>query len=149
MGWVKVQAVGADHSSCCFAPDGHIYDGGSPMGFIIHTADRKTRIYHGGDTNVFSDMEIIEELYAPTHLLLPIGGNFTMGPKEAAYAVTRFLKSAQILIPMHYATFPLLYGTVEDLEKEIVEWKKTYERAPFKVVNAHTLLEGPHHPLPL
>ena len=47
-------------------------------------------IYHAGDTGVFGDMQIIQDLYEPTHLLLPIGGNFTMGPEEAAYAIKRF-----------------------------------------------------------
>ena len=35
-------------------------------------------IYHAGDTGVFLDMQLIDELYKPDYLLLPIGGNFTM-----------------------------------------------------------------------
>ena len=148
VGWARIQAVTADHSSNCQCPAGHIYDGGAPIGFVIYTADRRTRIYHGGDTNVFSEMRIIEDLYSPTHLLLPIGGNFTMGPKEAAFAVSKFLRSAQVFIPMHYGTTPRLYGTFEELEKELPEWKKKYKRDDFKLVNPHTLLKPEMHPLP-
>ena len=74
------------------------------------------KIYHAGDTNVFGDMAIIDQLYKPTHLMLPIGGHFTMGPREAALAVARYLKQAKVVIPMHFGTFPLLKGTVADFQ---------------------------------
>ena len=45
--------------------------------------------------------------------MIPIGDLFTMSPLEASYAC-RFLK-ARYIIPMHYATFPLLTGTPEEL----------------------------------
>lgn len=76
-------------------------------------------IYHAGDTNVFAGMEIINHLYKPTHVLLPIGGIFTMGPLEAAYAVAKYFHHSKVVIPMHFGTMPLLYGTVEDFEKEL------------------------------
>ena len=58
-------------------------------------------------------MHLIDELYKPSHILLPIGGNYTMGPEEAAYAAHHFFKNANIVIPMHFGTFPLLPGTFE------------------------------------
>lgn len=139
-GWCKVQMVGADHSSSCMGPDGHIHMGGEPAGFVLMAHDFS--IYHGGDTNVFTDMEIINYLYRPTHLLIPIGGNFTMGPREAAYAVMRFFSHAKVVIPMHYGTFPLLKGTVEELEKEIEKFYEDFKREAFRVVDPHTLLES-------
>ena len=45
------------------------------------------RIYHAGDTNIFSDMKLIDELYKPDIALLPIGDCLGMGPREAAYCV--------------------------------------------------------------
>jgi L-ascorbate metabolism protein UlaG (beta-lactamase superfamily) len=60
-------------------------------------------IYHAGDTAVFGDMELIGELYKPDIACLPIGDLFTMGPREAAYAI-RMLGVKQV-IPIHYATF--------------------------------------------
>ena len=100
LGFCKITMVGADHSSSCGIHEGNIIDGGAPAGFVIRFGD--TSIYHAGDTGVFTDMTIINELYSPTHLLLPIGGNFTMGPEEAAYAVKKFLTNAKFIIPMHY-----------------------------------------------
>ena len=85
MGFCKLSMTSADHSSSCGFHEGHLVDGGAPAGWVLRFSD--VSIYHAGDTGVFGDMQIINELYAPTHLLLPIGGNFTMGPEEAAYAV--------------------------------------------------------------
>lgn len=84
--------VGADHSSGCMAADSNLHPGGEPAGFVVSA--HNFSIYHAGDTNVFTDMDIINYLYKPTHLLLPIGGHFTMGPREAAYAVSKFLTHA-------------------------------------------------------
>ena len=71
-------------------------------------------------------MAIIRELYAPEIALLPIGDHFTMGPREAAYACN--LLKPKTVIPMHFATFPMLTGTPGALHKlvrnvEIVEMK--------------------------
>ena len=96
------------------------------------------RIYHAGDTNVFGDMGIIDQLYKPTHLLLPIGGHFTMGPREAALAVARYLKQAQVVIPMHFATLPLLKGTVEEFEKHLEIMSAEFSRDAIKVVDPHS-----------
>lgn len=75
---------------------------GNESGVIIR-GDGKT-IYHAGDTALFSDMSLIRELYHPNIALLPIGGYFTMGPREAAIAGDMI--GADISIPMHYDTFP-------------------------------------------
>jgi L-ascorbate metabolism protein UlaG (beta-lactamase superfamily) len=61
-------------------------------------------------------MKLIAELYRPQLACLPIGDLFTMGPKEAAVA-TRLL-GVQHVIPMHYATFPMLTGTPEAFRAE-------------------------------
>jgi L-ascorbate metabolism protein UlaG (beta-lactamase superfamily) len=58
--------------------------------------------------------------------LLPIGGHFTMGPKEAALAV-KYLDPKKVL-PLHFGTFPPLKGKPEELAKlvgagvEVVCW---------------------------
>jgi len=73
-------------------------------------------VYHAGDTALFSDMKLIGELYKPDLALLPIGDHFTMGPREAAHAI-RFL-GVKHVVPMHYATFPVLVGRPEQLQQE-------------------------------
>lgn len=88
---------------------------GEPAAYIVRMPGRFT-LYHAGDTAVFGDMKLIGELYKPELAMLPIGDRFTMGPREAAYA-TRLL-GVKHVIPMHYATFPFLTGTVEGFRKE-------------------------------
>ena len=88
---------------------------GEPAGLVIRMSGGFT-VYHAGDTSLFSDMKLIGELYKPDVALLPIGDHFTMGPREAAHAV-RFL-GVKHVIPMHYATFPFLTGTPEQLKQQ-------------------------------
>lgn len=109
MGFTMVHAV---HSSGISTDHGLVY-GGEAGGFVIQLENGLT-IYHAGDTNVFSDMGLIRDLYAPEIALLPIGGHFTMSPKEAAYAVG--LLGSRVVIPMHYGTFPVLTGTPAQLQ---------------------------------
>jgi L-ascorbate metabolism protein UlaG (beta-lactamase superfamily) len=74
-------------------------------------------IYHAGDTNVFGDMRLIGELYRPDLALLPIGGHYTMGPREAALAVE--LLGVDAVAPIHWGTFPILAGTPAALRDEL------------------------------
>ena len=65
-------------------------------------------LYFAGDTNVFTDMQLIEQLYRPELAFLPIGDLYTMSPREAA-AACRLLKARKV-VPMHFGTFPALTG---------------------------------------
>ena len=91
----------------------HSASRGSPTGVVIR--GKEATIYHAGDTGVFYSMKLIGEIYKPDIALLPIGGHFTMDPVEAAKAVE--LIRPKIAVPMHYATFPLLYGKAEEFKK--------------------------------
>ena len=115
IGDVYVTMVHADHS-CGIEDDGQIIYGGEPCGYVIQFQNG-LKIYHAGDTNVFGDMRIIHELYQPDLVMLPIGDVFTMGPREAAYACK--LLQPKAVIPMHFATFPMLTGTPAELERRI------------------------------
>jgi L-ascorbate metabolism protein UlaG (beta-lactamase superfamily) len=105
---MKVTMVHADHSCGITEDDGSIVYGGEACGFVI-TFGNGYKIYHAGDTNVFGDMRLIGELYKPDLAILPIGDVYTMGPREAAYAVK--LLGTKRVIPMHWGTFPELTGT--------------------------------------
>ncbi|MBI5140881.1 MAG: metal-dependent hydrolase [Nitrospirae bacterium] len=109
-GGIRITMVHADHSSSIKEGDA-LLPGGECVGYIVKLENGYT-IYHSGDTNVFGDMAIIRELYAPELALLPIGDRYVMGPREAAYAV-KLIRPSRI-IPTHYATFPALTGTVDD-----------------------------------
>lgn len=121
---IKVTMVHAVHS--CGITDGdQIVYGGEACGYVIEFSNG-IRIYHAGDTTVFSDMQIIRDLYAPDIALLPIGDHYTMSPREAAYACN--LLKPKTVVPMHFGTFPILTGTPTALQKlvsgvEVVEMK--------------------------
>jgi L-ascorbate metabolism protein UlaG (beta-lactamase superfamily) len=104
-GGFSVTLVRADHSS------GDIADGrptylGNPCGAIIKSPGEPT-VYHMGDTDIFSDMGLIAEIYQPAVAMVPIGDRFTMSPATAALAVKRFFKLDSV-IPCHYGTFPII-----------------------------------------
>ena len=113
---VRVTMVHADHSSVIQDGD-RMIPGGECVGYVVETDG--TTLYHAGDTNVFGDMALIRELYAPKIVLLPIGDRYTMGPREAALAV-RLLRPERI-VPAHYGTFPVLTGTVEAFREALDE----------------------------
>ena len=113
VGDIKVTMVHADHSCGIQDGDETIY-GGEACGYVIEF-ENGVKIYHAGDTNVFGDMAIIRELYAPEIVMLPVGDHFTMGPREAAYAIN--LLKPKTVIPMHFGTFPALTGTPGALQK--------------------------------
>lgn len=90
------------------------------------------KLYHAGDTNVFSDMAIIRDLYAPKIVMLPIGDHFTMSPREAAYACK--LLQPETVIPMHFGTFPVLTGTPSELQK-LVPGVKVLDLKPGQTIS--------------
>jgi L-ascorbate metabolism protein UlaG (beta-lactamase superfamily) len=111
--------------SCGIQDGDQIIYGGEACGYVLEFSNG-VRIYHAGDTNVFSDMAIIRDLYAPKIVLLPIGDHFTMSPREAAYACK--LLKPETVIPMHFGTFPMLTGRPSELQKlapdvKVVEMK--------------------------
>jgi L-ascorbate metabolism protein UlaG (beta-lactamase superfamily) len=130
-GSVKVTMTHAVHS-CGILDDGKIIYGGEAAGYVLTFADRRV-IYFAGDTNVFSDMTLIEQLYKPELAFLPIGDLYTMSPHEAA-AACRLLKVKRV-IPMHFGTFPALTGRPDQLAK-LVEGSGTevWELQPGKPV---------------
>ncbi|HKV72649.1 MAG TPA: metal-dependent hydrolase [Gemmatimonadales bacterium] len=88
---------------------------GRPIGVVLTFADGRS-LYHTGDTWIFGDMALIEELYHPSILLLNVGGGpYTQNPATAALAVKKYFHP-RIIVPMHYKTFPGL-ATDADVQK--------------------------------
>jgi L-ascorbate metabolism protein UlaG (beta-lactamase superfamily) len=102
-------------------------------GWVIEFEDGTT-VYHSGDTDAFGDMRLIGERYHPEIAVLPIGGHYTMDPAGAGLALD--MVGASTVIPVHYATFPLLTGTPEELrdhtsaEVVALEPGETWEATP-------------------
>jgi L-ascorbate metabolism protein UlaG (beta-lactamase superfamily) len=107
-GGFKVTLVRADHSAG-MGEAGVTVPLGQPNGIIVRAPGEKT-VYHMGDTAIFGDMALINELYAPKIGLVPIGDRFTMGADTAALAVRRFF-AFETVIPCHYGTFGMLDQT--------------------------------------
>jgi L-ascorbate metabolism protein UlaG (beta-lactamase superfamily) len=130
-GDVTVTMTHAVHS--CGITDGdRIIYGGEAAGYAMRLPDGRT-LYFSGDTNVFTDMALIQELYQPELAFLPIGDLFTMSPREAAVAC-RMLKTKKV-IPMHFGTFPPLTGTPAQLAKLIAgTGTEVWELEPGKTV---------------
>jgi L-ascorbate metabolism protein UlaG (beta-lactamase superfamily) len=108
---VAATMVEAKHSAGAQDESGTHYVGVA-AGYVLTIADGPV-LYHAGDTAVFGDMKLIQELYRPQVAMLPIGGHFTMGPREAALAV--HLLAPKVVLPLHFGTFPPLKGTPQQL----------------------------------
>lgn len=121
VGAVSITMTHAIHS-CGILDEGEIIYGGEAAGYVLKVPDGRS-IYFAGDTNVFSDMTLIRELYSPALAMLPIGDLFTMSPREAA-AACKLLRPEKV-IPMHFGTFPPLTGRPEELAKLISDLSGT------------------------
>jgi L-ascorbate metabolism protein UlaG (beta-lactamase superfamily) len=127
---IKVTAVAAEHSSLLLHKNPvtdkmESHAAGEPVGFIIEL-ENGFKIWHMGDTGLFGDMKFIGEYYKPDVVLAPIGGNFTMGPEDAAFAIRTWIKPKAV-IPMHYNSNPLATGT-------LAEFRKAMEGSDIKVL---------------
>jgi L-ascorbate metabolism protein UlaG (beta-lactamase superfamily) len=95
IGDVTIHLVTAIHSS----------EPGRPVGFVLEFTNGQT-IYDTGDTWIFGDMALIQEIYHPTVILLQAGGGpYNEDPKTAKLAIAKYFHPTAI-IPMHYGTFP-------------------------------------------
>jgi L-ascorbate metabolism protein UlaG (beta-lactamase superfamily) len=111
---IRVRSVESRHHSSITELDGTYYSG-QPMGFIIYP-DPGIRIYHAGDTALFSDLKLIGQLYRPNIGLIQVTNptihlashnlpNFVTGemsPYEAALAAQWLC--LEYVIPMHFDT---------------------------------------------
>ena len=116
---IKVTAVAAEHSSLIVFNNpatgkNESHPAGEAMGYIIEL-ENGFKIWHMGDTGLFGDMKFIFDRYKPDLVLIPIGGNFTMDPEDAAFAMKNWIPSKQV-IPMHYNSNPLTKGTLAEFE---------------------------------
>jgi L-ascorbate metabolism protein UlaG (beta-lactamase superfamily) len=108
--------VPAWHSSSTMVDSRWLYLGAC-CGLVIRPHAGKT-VYHMGDTAIFSDMGLINEIYQPAIGFVPIGDRFTMGAKTAALACKRFFQF-ETIVPCHYRTFPMLDQTADKFVAEM------------------------------
>ena len=116
---IKVTAVRAEHSSLLVwnnpaTSKNESHPAGEAVGYIIEL-ENGFKIWHMGDTGLFGDMKFIAEYYRPDVVLAPIGGNFTMGPEDAAYGIRTWINPKSV-IPIHYNSNPLAKGTLAEFQ---------------------------------
>ncbi len=93
-------------------PDGTY--AGMPMGIVLEAEEK--RVYHAGDTGLFSDMKLIARRGIDL-AFLPIGDNFTMGPADALEAV-KLLRPKKV-VPVHYNTFPVIEQDADAFKRAV------------------------------
>ena len=93
-----------------FHPDGTV------GGFVIAFEDGIT-IYDSSDTCLFSDMQLIGQMYTPQIAILPVGGLYTMGVREAARAAS-FIRP-DLVIPCHYGDTVGQPADIEQLREQV------------------------------
>jgi L-ascorbate metabolism protein UlaG (beta-lactamase superfamily) len=95
--WGSVRLVPAWHTST--TPKGTV---NTPAGLVIEMGGK--RIYHLGDTALFSDLQLVKRRGRIDVALMCIGGHYTMDRFDAVVAAE--LIGADEIIPCHYDTFP-------------------------------------------
>ena len=106
-----VTFTNALHSSAQITEDGISHALGSANGLMLHI-EGDASLLHMGDTDIFSDMKLINELHQPDVGIVPIGDRFTMGGAVAALACRRFF-DFKTALPCHYGSFPIIDQTPE------------------------------------
>jgi L-ascorbate metabolism protein UlaG (beta-lactamase superfamily) len=107
IGNIRITATQAFHSlstspnqSQGAAPEnGYYHPDGAVCGVVLQFANGIT-VYDTSDTALFSDMQLISQMYGPQIAILPVGGKYTMGVREGARAAS-FIRP-DIVIPNHY-----------------------------------------------
>ena len=105
---LQVTMVQAQHSS----------ETGLAVGYILKLEDGAC-LYHAGDTGIFATMETYGRLFSIDLALLPIGGVFTMDPKQAAMACA--MLQCKEVVPMHWGSFPVLEQNTAAFAQELSE----------------------------
>lgn len=106
VGPFKVGLTAARHTSSTEVGSGKPVYLGNPNGLILDFPGEPT-LYHMGDTDIFGDMALVNEIYAPKIGIVPIGDRFTMGGKVAALACNRYF-DFDVIVPCHFGTYPIL-----------------------------------------
>jgi L-ascorbate metabolism protein UlaG (beta-lactamase superfamily) len=108
--WGSVQLTPAWHTG--LSPQGTPH---TPAGLVIEFGG--ARIYHLGDTALFSDIALPRRRGRLNVALIPIGGHFTMDRFDGVVAAE--FAGADTVIPCHYDTFPLIETDAEAYKADV------------------------------
>jgi L-ascorbate metabolism protein UlaG (beta-lactamase superfamily) len=108
--WGSVRLTPAWHTST--TPKGTV---STPAGLVIEIGDK--RIYHLGDTALFSDLALPKRRGHIDVALMCIGGHYTMDRFDAVIAA-EFVGADQI-VPCHYNTFPPIETDAQGFKSDV------------------------------
>jgi L-ascorbate metabolism protein UlaG (beta-lactamase superfamily) len=108
--WASVRLTPAWHTST--TPKGTV---STPAGLVIEFGDK--RIYHLGDTALFSDLALPKHRGHIDVALMCIGGHYTMDRFDAVVAAE--LVGADQVIPCHYDTFPPIETDAQAFKSDV------------------------------
>jgi L-ascorbate metabolism protein UlaG (beta-lactamase superfamily) len=108
--WGSVRLTPAWHTST--TPKGTV---NTPAGLVIEFGGK--RIYHLGDTALFSDLQLAGKRGRIDAALMCIGGHYTMDRFDAVEAAK--LVGADLVIPCHYDTFPPIETDAQAFKSDV------------------------------
>jgi L-ascorbate metabolism protein UlaG (beta-lactamase superfamily) len=108
--WGSVRLVPAWHTST--TPKGTV---NTPAGLVIELGGQ--RVYHLGDTALFSDLQLVKRRGRIDVALMCIGGHYTMDRFDAVVAAE--LVGADRIIPCHYGTFPPIETDAQAFREDV------------------------------
>jgi L-ascorbate metabolism protein UlaG (beta-lactamase superfamily) len=108
--WGSVRLTPAWHTST--TPKGTV---STPAGLVIEIGGK--RIYHLGDTALFSDLALPKRRGHLDVALMCIGGHYTMDRFDAVVAAE--LVGADQVIPCHYDTFPAVETDAQAFKSDV------------------------------
>jgi L-ascorbate metabolism protein UlaG (beta-lactamase superfamily) len=114
---VEITLVTAHHSLSLGyggTPEGHYYRPDSTVCGVVMTYDNGITVYDTSDTALFSDMQLIAQMYGPQIAIMPVGGKYGMDIKAGVRAASYI--RPDIVIPCHYDTFPDQRADIEQMQ---------------------------------
>jgi L-ascorbate metabolism protein UlaG (beta-lactamase superfamily) len=108
--WGSVRLTPAWHTST--TPKGTV---NTPAGLVIEMGGK--RIYHLGDTGLFSDLALPKRRGHIDVALMCIGGHYTMDRFDGVVAAE--LVGADQVIPCHYGTFPPIETDAQGFKSDV------------------------------
>jgi L-ascorbate metabolism protein UlaG (beta-lactamase superfamily) len=144
---VTVRSVESKHWSGRLSGDG-LYTSGPPMGFIINV-DSNVRIYHSGDSMLFSDLKLIGQLHRPNIGLLNVSDTElrqTSGPFQNSPYLTGEMSPYEAVLAAQWLgldyVIPIHFATVDSNVKQFMDLVNNLASTGVQKLNAILLKPG-------
>jgi L-ascorbate metabolism protein UlaG (beta-lactamase superfamily) len=98
-------------------PEGLLFHPDSAVNGFVIAYNNGITIYDTADTCLFSDMQLISQMYGPQIAIMPVGGQYTMGVREAARAAS--LIRPDVVIPCHYGAIMGQPADIGELKRAV------------------------------